>query len=137
MANGGHEKKARARERSFQLSDTCNFRALYVVDSRGAKLITHEIDQCQRCVAVMRKYISIRHKNTQVIMRAPLWSTRCAYARPISIQLSLYFFYDSYLVPVSPPSHHPSHRNRLAATFTIILVSKFNVLRARLLSGLS
>lgn len=54
---------------------------------------------------------------------------RGAYALPISIQLSLCFFYDSYLVPVSSAFRFVDQRSFKFATFTIVLVSKLNVLR--------
>lgn len=54
---------------------------------------------------------------------------RGAYAPPISIQLSLCFFYDSYLVPVSPRFRFVGQCSFKFATFTIALVSKLNVRR--------
>lgn len=53
---------------------------------------------------------------------------RGAYAPPISIQLSLCFFYDSYLVPVPPAFRFVGQLSFKFATFTIALVSKLNVL---------
>lgn len=54
-----------------------------------------------KVVSRLCEYISVHHKDTG--NNASRRGRRGAYARPISIQLSLCFFYDSYLVPVSPP----------------------------------